>query len=141
MNECSNIEKNVLSICSLNVHGGLECKLENMDFVNEFVSKDIVFYSETWTNKNSILNLDGFSKPICKHRRRCKKAKRDSGGLCIFLKNNIAKGVHIIPWDEFEDGLVLKLDKDFFRFDDNIFLLCVYIRQHNSSINSINTTK
>ena len=78
--------KNVLSMCSLNVYGSLESKLENVDFIKEFLNYDIIFFSETWTNKNSVLNMAGFSKPICNYRRRRKNAKRDSGGLVIFKK-------------------------------------------------------
>ncbi len=45
------LPNNVLSVYSLNVHGSLESKLENKDFVKEIDKFDIVFLSETWTNK------------------------------------------------------------------------------------------
>ncbi len=128
-----------MSFCSLNVYGGLEQKLENPDFVNEFQNNDIIFFSETWTNKYSKLNLKGFSEPICKHRRRRKKAKRDSGGLCVFVKKEIEKGIKCLNWDEFEDGLVIKLDKNLFGLEEDIFLVCVYIKPQRSSRNDINT--
>ena len=131
--------KSELSVCSSNVHGGLEAKLENDDFINEFLNYDIVFFSETWTNKNSVLKLEGFSKPICKHRPRRRNAKRDSGGLCIFIKKEIRKGISVIDWEIFEDGVILKLDKSFFGFEQDMFLLCIYILPENSSRNSIIT--
>ena len=127
-----------MCISHLNVYGSLEAKLECPDFVNDFFMYDIVFFSETWSNKNSILKLNGFVKPVCKHRPRKQNARRDSGGLCIFLKPNVAKGISEVDWDEFEDGIVLKLDKTFFGFVQDIFLVCTYIRPSTSSRNVTN---
>ena len=50
-------------------------KLECPDFVNQFKNHDIVFFSETWSNSDSTLKLNGFDKPICKHRTRKKNAR------------------------------------------------------------------
>ena len=44
-----------------------------------------------------------------------KNARRDSGGLVCYIKNNIIKGIDNINWD-FEDGLCFKLNKNFFYF-------------------------
>ena len=52
-NDSFNLFKDVLSICCLNVHGGLENKLENSDFVQGLMNKDIIF---------SIRNLDKYKK-------------------------------------------------------------------------------
>ena len=41
---------------------------------------------------------------VSKHRRRRKKAKRDSGGVVCFFKREIWEGVTCYDWD-FEDGL------------------------------------
>ena len=139
LNESVNANKNFISVCSLNVHGGLESKLENDDFVQGFKNNDIVFFSETWANNNSKLKLEGFSDPIVKHRLKNKKAKRDSGGICIFIKKEIRKFIKVLTWNEFEDGIVLKLDKSLFDFEHDVFLLCVYITPQSSSRNNANT--
>ena len=74
-----------LSICHLNVYGNLASKLECTDFSNKFKTHDIVFFSETWSNSKSKLVLDGFDKPICKHRVRKKKCtQRFRRSLHIF---------------------------------------------------------
>ena len=108
-----------MSICNLNVFGDLVSKLECPDFVDKFDMYDIVFFSETWTNPNNILKLNGFDEPICKHRPRKQNARRDSGGICIFIKPNISKGISPVKWNEFEDGIVLKLDKFYFGFSQD----------------------
>ena len=108
------------------MYGNLASKLECPDFANKFKTHDIVFFSETWSNSKSKLVLDGFNKPICKHRVRKKHARRDSGGVCIFLKSRIAKGITVVDWNDFEDGIILKLEKDYFNFAQDIYLFSIY---------------
>ena len=116
--------------------GGLEDKLENYDFTEQFKNFDIVFFSESWTNDKSILKLENFAEPICKHRSRRKNARRDSGGLVCFIKKNIFKGVKNINW-EYEDGIVIELNKIFFGFNDNLYIIAPYIKPSTSSRNVI----
>ena len=120
----------------MNVYGGLEDKLENYDFTEQFKNFDIVFFSESWTNDKSILKLEDFAEPICKHRSRRKNARRDSGGLVCFIKKNIFKGVKNINW-EYEDGIVIELNKIFFGFNDNLYIIAPYIKPSTSSRNVI----
>ena len=130
-----------MSICHLNVYGNLASKLECYDFTCKFQKYDIVFFSETWTNSKCKLSLEGFDKPICKHRLRKKHARRDSGGICIYLKSNISKGITVVDWLNYEDGIILKLDNVFFGLVQDIYLVCAYIRPANSSRNITNTNQ
>ena len=98
-----------LSIVALNCNGSLETKLECADFVNMLSCHDIIVLSECWINRNSVLNLDGY-ECVTKCRRRRKRAKRDSGGMCVFVKKEIWAGVTEIDWD-FEDGLLFYIFK------------------------------
>ena len=124
--------KDVLSVCLLNVNGNLKDKLERDDFKHDFASYDLIFYSETWSCPSYKLELEGYDK-IVKHRKKLQRAKRYSGGLCIFVKKNISKGVAEICWENFEDGTVLKLDKTFFGFEEDLFLICTYMKPKSSS--------
>ena len=63
---------------------------------------------ETWTNEFSDIDVQGYVR-ISKTRKLKKKAKRSSGGLEIYIKENLIKGVSVLNWD-FEDGLNLKFD-------------------------------
>ena len=75
---------NELSIMSLNCNGSLESKLECVDFVDSLKPHDIIILSECWINRKCVLNLEGY-ECVTKCRRRRKRAKRDSGGLCVFI--------------------------------------------------------
>ena len=121
----------------LNVNGSLENKLECIEFVNSLVCHDIIVLSECWINANSVLNLNGF-ECISKYRRRRKRAKRDSGGICCFVSKRIWPGIEHIEWD-FEDGIIILLKKSFFHFDEDLYFVCPYIKPASSSRNEIET--
>ena len=118
----------------LNVYGSLELKLgcqEVGEIMNEY---DIVFFSETWTNEFSKLDVKGFKK-FCKHRLRVKNAKRDSGGLVVYFKEHIVKGAKEIEWD-FED--VLNYAKGFFGWNQDLYMHFVYLKPVSSTRENIN---
>ena len=98
----------------MNVNGGLEIKLGMNDFVDCMQEYDVLFLSECWVNETHQLELNGFAKPYCKFRKRKNKGKRDSGGLCVYFRDELTGGIENISWD-FEDGIVLKLKGSFFR--------------------------
>ena len=100
------------------------------------VMYDFVFISETWTNESCSIGISGF-KNFCKHRERRKNAKRDSGGLVVYVKESIEGGVHVEEWD-FEDGMCFRLDGVFFGWKEDIFILCVYMRPKSSTRECVN---
>ena len=51
-----------------------------------------------------------------KYRKRAKFAKRDSEGVCVFIKYKFNQSVQEINWGEFEEGVSVKLSEDFFLF-------------------------
>ena len=96
---------------------------EFLECVNEF---DFLYFSETWTNDLNVPVLDGYCKPFFKNRKRKRTGKRDSGGLCFYVKKKFIQGVQEVFWD-FEDGMLFKLDKDFFRIRKGCFFdVCLY---------------
>ena len=113
-----------LSCVSLNVNGSLEKKLECDDFLNILKVYDIIVLSETWSNKYSVLEIDGYVVEP-KHRKRRKGARRDSGGIVCYFRKEISGGITCLPWN-FEDGLLFKLDKCYFVFAEYVFLVCPY---------------
>ena len=122
---------------SLNVNGSFVDKMECENGLKQCVQMyDFIFISETWTNKHSNVSLDGY-KPYCKHRKRKKGAKRDSGGLVVYIREDKIGGVEQVGWD-FEDGMCFKLDKLFFGWSEDIYLLCVYMRSAKSTRESMN---
>ena len=115
------------------MNGSLESKLQDECFVNSLIGFDIIALSECWINGNSKIDLNGYV-PVSKPRRRRKNARRDSGGLVCYFKENIWEGVRECYWD-FEDGLAFKLDKTFFSFNDDIFMIVPYMRPSTSTRN------
>ena len=116
----------------LNLNGSLVDKLECPEFIELVSVYDVIMLSETWTNEKDELGIDDFEKPFCKHRDRKVNARRDSGGLCVFFRKCIVKGISEVPWD-FEDGMCFKLDKCYFGWKEDMYLLCVYMRPEYSS--------
>ena len=122
-----------MSLFSFNINGSLVKKLEDECFVNLLSRYDIIVLTECWTNANSFISLDGY-ECISKHRIRRKKGKRDSGGITCFFAKAIWKGVENVEWN-FEDGLIFKLNKDFFGWADNIFTVFTYMKPAKSQRN------
>ena len=101
----------------LNVNGNfvnkLEWKSDGKESLCDNVKKfDCVFFSETWTNKFSCVDINDYVT-FRKERVRREGALRDSGGLVCYFKESLAKGVTEIEWDN-EDEICLKLDKEYF---------------------------
>ena len=68
---------------------------EPLNIVHSF---DLVFCSETWQRKGEHFDLNGYD---CidvprKESVRDKRCKRGHGGVCLFLKHNIAEEIQIL---------------------------------------------
>ena len=124
------------SLLCLNVHGSLETKLKINDFHEELFVNDIVLLCETWTHDKCDLNVEGY-ECVIKNRVKKRAARRSSGGIVCYFKKSIWKGVHEIKWEQNEDGVVFKLDKMFFGWEKDLFLLFTYIRPCTSSRNDV----
>ena len=120
-----------LSFISLNVHGSLTEKLKSEDFVTSVFKFDVILLCETWSNKLSDLDVDGYVR-ISKTRKLKKRAKRSSGGIEVYIKEHLIKGIKVLDWD-FEDGLNFHFEKDFFGWDRSLFLFFTYFKPKNSS--------
>ena len=119
------------------MNGSLVNKLCVIDFTDLLVKHDIIVLSECWFNKASCIDLKGF-KYIAKCRKRKKKARRDSGGLIVYIKENIWDGIKEINF-EFEDGILITLCKSFFKLNNDIHIYAVYLKPINSSRRSTDT--
>ena len=66
-----------------------------------------------------------------------KRSKRPSGGLVCFVKSNLSRGFSEISFD-FEDGLCLRLNANYFGWKNDIFIIYVYFKGQNSPRNDMN---
>ena len=101
------------------MNGLVRWKMHHKDFINVLETNDLVCVTETWLNKTeSELICQEFRKNFkvfysC--RRRDKNAKRDSGGLLVFINNKLSEHVEIAQNND-EDILWLKVNNKLFFF-------------------------
>jgi exonuclease III len=111
---------------SWNVNGLDKHKLEDNNFINRLCVHDIIFLYESWCGINSIIEIDGYKCFNFYRKFRSRRAKRFSGGIALYLKDSIANGASIV--ENHSDSIVwLKLDKQFFRMDEDVFLAGIYL--------------
>ena len=98
---------------SWNVEGLNSEKQNNSDFSKFIADYEIIVLYETFTTKKSKIELSGYSKPIHSYRRfRNRRAKRASGGVIIYIKDELRKGIKLVKNDV--DSIIwIKLDKTF----------------------------
>ena len=97
------------------------------------IKYDINILLETWKGENQNSNIDGFYC-ISKSRKKNKKSRRHSGGIIIYIKNRLKRGVSYLKnITDSANRLWLKLDKGFFNLNKNLYLCAVYIPPQNSA--------
>jgi len=122
-----------LTFCIWNV-GGLISKsynkLRDQFFQKEINRYDIILLVETHLGYDTQISIEGYKYfPICRSQSI---NSRYYGGLGIFIKLNIRPGIKILE-NTHKDFQWLKLDKNFFNFNKDIFLCLAYIIPSNSS--------
>ena len=80
-----------LSILSFNVEG-LETELNDTIFIDLLYSHDICLLNETWRKSDSKLALPGLWD-FSLIRPKTKKMGRHSGGITVFCKDSLRKGL------------------------------------------------
>ena len=71
-----------------------------------------------------------------KARKRKKNAKRDSGGLCVLVKNSIADFFEFVEWNN-EDGMIVKVKSQHTSINKDLYFVFVYMRPSNSTRNDL----
>ena len=112
-------------------------KVKNPDFLDVICKNDIIFLNECWLPKNSNVDIENYSCFV-KSRSKRKRAKRNSGGICLLVKNNLMNYFDFVQWS-YEDGFILQSK---YPCTANGKLLCcmfVYLKPSNSSRNKLVT--
>ena len=136
--------KNSIDVCYWNINGvksrndGVRSisKLEMRDFMNLLDNHDIICISETkiGPGENDIMQVDGFTVKTI-HRKRNKRATHDSGGLAIYIRNDIKSNVKFLPVTNSEYAWV-KIEKNAFNLTEDLFICFIYINPENSTYSS-----
>ena len=81
-------------------------------------------------------NLPGFQLVDSRNRQKHKKARRNSGGIKVFVKNNIFKGVEKLSTPSSNPDIIwVKLDHNFFNLHKDIYMAIVYVSPENKNTN------
>ena len=120
-----NVSTQDIKICFWNIDGLTQNK-PNDHLLGKFLKMyDLILIAETWADKHDDFFLDGYTFTNYPRGYRNPYAKRCSGGLGIFIRNDILNGVEMIK--HFEDIIAwLKLKKDFFGIERDIYISNVY---------------
>ena len=126
------------------LHWNVECinsrtfgkKSDNPTFQKIINNHDITGFTETHANADTTINVPGYyTYQVC--RTRHAKAKKNSGGLAALVKNSLREGVSFIQ-SSCGDIIWIKLKKEFFAIDSDIFIGIIYIIPKNSSYTQSN---
>ena len=118
-----------------NCLGHYEAKTDYVQFQNVIKNVDILCLTETWTCDDNVnnVNIEGFELFYSHRQEKHKKAKRDYGGVIIFVKKNLVAGISK-QRSIHDDFLWLKLDRKYFNLQKDIFMCTAYLLPENSSI-------
>ena len=125
----------VLNLSCWNVNGLFRrtenfCKLDDPTFVKAVSDFDVVGLVETHAGPDDSISLAGY-KSLSISRPRCNKALKFSGGIAVLIKNRILDGVD--TGVQMSDHAVwIKLKRDFFHFEQDIYLGIIYLPPENS---------
>ena len=110
----------------------MQCKLFD-DILGKFLrTYDIILLCETWTSADDDITLDGFEFYNFPRPSRHCNAKRNSGGLGVFVRDNIKNHVQFVK--NHEDIITwFKLRKEYFKLPKDIYIGNVYIVPEGSS--------
>ena len=120
--------KSGISIAYWNING-LMHKMDDDDFVNSVNRFNICFISETWSNTTVLIEN---KIVLAKYAQKIKGRKgRFSGGISAIIDESLRKGVTRVDI-KCDYGIWLRLNKQIFGFEDDIFLCGIYIPPKDS---------
>ena len=123
-----------ISACYWNINGLTRDKLDP-DAAGSFLKKyDIIGISETWFREDSGISLDGYYDVHFNRKQVHERALRGSGGISIFIKENLQKFVTVIK--HHDDFMVwLKVDKILCNTEKHVAICYVYFAPEGSTYN------
>ena len=128
---------NYLKVCVWNIQGvthrELGNKLCDTTVLRSLKDYDIICITETHADNSDSIAIKEYHS-ISVIRPRFKGAKKNSGGITVLVKNSIKNGIRNLRWNALPNDMVwLKLDKNFFNCNSDIYMACAYLSPENSS--------
>lgn len=125
-NKTVTIVKNSLKFISWNIQAPSTVegnKFQINEFRNVLTENDFICLQETRRD----IHLSGY-RVECNNRKDAK-----NGGVAILVKNEYKEGIEFIKDKNSPDYLVCRLKKEFFQQEEDIFLVNVYAKPHNTT--------
>ncbi|VDI55947.1 Hypothetical predicted protein [Mytilus galloprovincialis] len=93
----------------------------------------IISLVETWSDSGKpVDNIPGFDFICNSTRKKHKRARRGSGGISLYVRSSIYKGISKLTCTH-NNAVWVKLDKHFFNLKNDIFMATVYFSPEYSS--------
>lgn len=84
----------------------------------------------------SDVHVTGFESYNFYRKFQNRRAKRNNGGIVVYVRNDIAKGVTIVQ-NHLDTIIWLRLDREYFFFEEDVFLCGAYIWGESSPMYNI----
>ena len=122
------INQPLLNIAMWNIEGLTSDKVVDSHFLDIIESMHILSFVETWSSSEAsqLLHVPNFELIASSSRTKHKRARRYSGGICLYAKCPLVKGIKALKSDH-SDILWLKMDHSFFNFTRDLYIAIVYI--------------
>ena len=120
-----------LSVSFWNIRGLTYDKLTDDDF-KKYLKTDIIAFTESFTDEDSNLSLTGYVVDQLVRKHQNEHRTRSSGGIVVHIKSDISQGIDYIK-SEHSDIMWLKVKKQFFKIENDLFIGVIYISPKNSS--------
>ena len=102
------------------------------DFVNFISQYDLLFFCETWQTHNDIHKIPEYGS-VCIPRKTLlnERAKQGYGGISLFYKLNIQKGICVL--EKHPEGILwIKLCRRFFKMTTDVYVCFAYVPPNTS---------
>ena len=118
-----------LKIGSLNIQGSTTIKCETLDIQQLIKRHHIFVIEESWLEKHDKCPKIPSYATFRTERKKHPKAKRNSGGIIIYVNHTIVRGVTKVMSraNKGGDAIWIKLDKSHFGLNTDIYLCGAYV--------------
>ena len=120
-----------LSVSFWNIRGLTYDKLTDEDF-KKYLKTDVIAFTESFAEEQSKLSLAGYVVDQSVRKNQNENRRRSSGGIVVYIKSDISQGIDYIK-SEHSDIMWLKVKKQFFEIENDLFIEVIYISPKNFS--------
>ena len=124
-----------ISIVSWNING-IKNKINNPNFLELIKPYEVIFLQETFVNKgDENFAVDGFTCKNVSQSNKHKAAKRNAGGISVYIKNELSNQIKVIKTTA-EHFVWLKINKSLTGLPLDTYCCGAYIQPKDSPIYS-----